>query len=199
MMKIVLLLLFLVEVHCQQTFPYVSFGLAGQALVNHSYVDLSTVGSDYINNVVCHTDLNTCCSVSQGPHRGDWYFPDRTRLPFSGAIYEGRGPQTVFLRHRTTATGPTGIYHCGVSTNAVHDDDDERATVYVGLYTTSGGKLSPWYMYYLRMKGYPRVCQCSCFAEVLHEHILKGGATMKVLMSHLPCWDHVDYVPESKQ
>ena len=63
-------------------------------------------------------------------------------------MYEGRGLQTVFLR-RTTAIAPTGIYRCGISTNAVHDDDDddERATVYVGLYTTSGGKLSPWYMY----------------------------------------------------
>ena len=120
----------------------------GQTLVNHSYVDLSTVGysSDGSNSFQCHTDLSTCCSGSQGPHRGDWYFPDGTRLPFSGVMYEGRGLQTVFLR-RTTAIAPTGIYRCGISTNAVHDDDDERATVYVELYTASGGKLSPWYMY----------------------------------------------------
>ena len=67
MMRIVLFLLFLVEVHCQQTFPYVSFGLMGQALSNHSYVDLSTVGSagDNSDSVVCHTDLDTCCSGPQ--------------------------------------------------------------------------------------------------------------------------------------
>ena len=51
---LLLFLLSLVEVHCQQTFPYVSF--MGQTLVNHSYVDLSTVG--HSNSVQCHTDLS---------------------------------------------------------------------------------------------------------------------------------------------
>ena len=116
-----LLLLFLFSlmvVHCH-TFPYVSF--MGQTLVNHSYVNLSTVG--YSSNCVqCYTDLNTCCSGSQGPHRGDWYFPDGTRLPFSGDMYEARGAQRVGLC-RTNATGPTGIYRCDIATNAVHDTD----------------------------------------------------------------------------
>ena len=126
-------------VHCQ-TFPYVSF--MGQTLANHSYVDLSLVGSDYDgrDSVVCHTDLVTCCSGSQGQHRGDWYFANGTRLTFSDVIYEGRGAQTVFLG-RTTATGPTGIYRCDIPTDVVHDDTDilVRATVYVGLYVSGGG------------------------------------------------------------
>ena len=46
---LLLLLLFLVEVR-SQTFPYVSFGLTGPALADHSYVDLSTVGSANDNN-----------------------------------------------------------------------------------------------------------------------------------------------------
>ena len=137
---LLLFLLSLVEVHCQQTFPYVSF--MGQTLVNHSYVDLSTVGnsSNGNNSVQCHTDLGTCCSSSQGPHRGDWYFPDGTRLPFSGDMYERRGSQSVELC-RTTATGPTGVYRCGIPTIAVHDDTENsvRDTVYVGLYTTGEG------------------------------------------------------------
>ena len=136
---LLLFLLSLVEVHCQQTFPYVSF--ICQTLVNHSYVDLSTVGyiSDGSNSVQCHTDLSTCCSVSQGPHRGDWYFPNGTILPFSGNVYEVRGAQRVVLR-RTTATGPTGIYRCDIATNAVHGNIDfsVRDTVYVGLYPTDG-------------------------------------------------------------
>ena len=136
---LLLFLLSLVEVYCQ-TFPYVSF--MGQTLVNHSYVDLSTVGnsSDGSNSVQCHTDLSTCCSARQGIHRGDWYFPNGTRLPFSGDMYEARGAQRVFLR-RTTATGPTGIYRCDIPTNAVHDDTDisVRDTVYVGLYIIGEG------------------------------------------------------------
>ena len=97
-------------VHCQQTYPHVSF--MGQNLTNHSYADLGLVGSesDGSDSVQCHTDLSTCCSGSQGIHRGDWYFPNGTRLPFSGdsvPIGLGRSAQIAAIR-RTTATGPTG-------------------------------------------------------------------------------------------
>ena len=142
MMKIVLFLLFLVEVHCQQTFPYVSF--MGQTLVNHSYVYLSTVGraSDNSDSVVCYTDLSTCCSGSQGSHRGDWYFPDGSRLLFTSSIGLTRGAQIAVIR-RSSGTGPTGIYRCDIPTVAFHDDTDisVRDSVYVGLYTSSGGML----------------------------------------------------------
>ena len=146
---LLLLLLFLVEVHSQQTFPYVSFGLTGPgpAMADHSYVDLSTVGSagDNSDSVVCHTDLGTCCSNSQGPHHGDWCFPNGTILPFTAPtvpIGLGRTDQIAIIR-RTTATGPTGIYCCCIATNAVHSDTDQSVgeAVYVGLYPADGGKL----------------------------------------------------------
>ena len=140
--KLLLLSLFWSLVH-SQTFPYVSF--MGKTLANHSYVDLSTVGSepDGSDSVQCHTDLSTCCSGAQGPYRGDWYFPIGTRLPFfSGVMYEGRGAQRVDLR-QTSATGPTGIYRCDIPTVAVHDDISVRDTVYVGLYAGREGKHSP--------------------------------------------------------
>ena len=123
---VLVLSLFWSLVHCEQTFPYVSF--MGQILPDHSYVDLNTVDSD---SVLCHTDLSTCCSGSQGYHRGDWYFPGGDRLLFSGDMYEARGAQRVDLR-RTTATGPTGIYCCYISTEAVHRDGyiSVRDTVY---------------------------------------------------------------------
>ena len=180
-MKIILFLLFLVEVHCQLTYPYVSFGLAGQTLVNNSYVDLSTVGSASSDSVVCHSDLSVCCSGSQGSHRGDWYFPDGTILPFGGTsvpIYEYRGAQRVTLHH-TTATGPTGIYRCDISTNALHDftDTSVRARVYVGLYVGNGGKHSPlfellWYIECLWCKmALAIVCCLAKFAFVaVHSH-----------------------------
>ena len=56
-------------------------------------------------------------------------------------MYESRGAQRVDLR-RTTATGPTGIYRCYISTEA-DGYISVRATVYVGLYVGSGGKHSP--------------------------------------------------------
>ena len=141
--SLLLLVTFLVEVH-SQTFPYVSF--VGQTLANHSYVNLSLVGVDNsgIDSVQCHTDLAYCCSGHQGSHRGDWYFPNGDRLPFSygGGIYEHRTAQRVDLRCRNSATSLVGIYRCDIPTNALHDDTDisVRATVYVGLYTAIGGK-----------------------------------------------------------
>ena len=145
--SLLLLLLFLVEVR-SQTFPYVSFGVTGPALADHSYVDLSTVGSagDSSDSVVCHTDLATCCGGGQGIHRGDWYFPNGTVLPFTGLtvpIGLGRAAQRVVIRRTGGATGPTGIYRCRIATNAVHSDTDQSVgeTVYVGLYPADGGKL----------------------------------------------------------
>ena len=132
----------LVEVHCL-TAPYVTF--MGNIVPSHGYVDLSQVGSDASgsDSVQCHTDLTTCCGGPQGWHRGDWYFPDGTRLPFSGSgdIFEGRTAQRVELRRRNNASSPVGIYRCNIPTVAVHVDGGNslRDTVYVGLYTASGG------------------------------------------------------------
>ena len=142
MMRIVSLLILLVEVHCQ-TAPYVTF--MGNTVPNHGYVDLGQVGSDTSgsDSVQCHTDLATCCASSQGVHRGDWYFPDGTRLPLSGGgdIFEGRGSERVDIRRRNNANSPVGIYRCDIPTVAVHVDRSNlvRDTVYVGLYTASGG------------------------------------------------------------
>ena len=116
-------------------------------LANHSYVDLSLVGRPDFGGgegVQCITDLITCCTGTVGPHRGDWYFPDGTRVPFNGLnvdTFEVRVSQAVDLRCDSDANSPTGIYRCDIPTNAVHDGSDisVRDTVYVGLYTASGG------------------------------------------------------------
>ena len=130
-----LVLLSLVEIHCHQTFPYVSF--MGQTLANHSYVDISQVGTDG-DTVQCHTELTTCCSSTQGPHRGNWYFPNGTILRFEsskGDIVRSREAQKLELHRRNNANEPTGMYHCDIPVS----DDDKSDTVYVGLYTSVEG------------------------------------------------------------
>ena len=126
----------------QHTVPYLSF--MGQTLADHFYVNISQVGFDSSGSksVQCHTDLTTCCSVAQGPYRGDWYFPNGDRLPFPSIndappIFESRQAQRIDLRRRS-GTEPTGIYRCDIETLAVHGDD-MRETLYVGLYTSNGG------------------------------------------------------------
>ena len=138
-----LLLWSLVEVH-SQTAPYVSF--MGVSLPNHGYVDLSLVGNPALDpgdhSVQCHTDLYSCCSGGDGPHRGDWYFPDGTRLPFPGVgdITEARVAQRVDIRRNNNANSPSGIYRCDIPTNDVYDENDNsvRESVYIGLYATGG-------------------------------------------------------------
>ena len=139
-----LLLSLVEEVYCQQTYPHVFF--RGQTLAGHSYVDLSLVGSDNSDSVVCHTDLSTCCSGAQGTHRGSWYFPNGTVLPFIGdsvPIGLGRTAQIAVIRRTGGATEPTGIYRCHIATIAVHHYADKSwgETVYVGLYPPDGIKL----------------------------------------------------------
>ena len=135
--------LLVVEVQCQQTFPYVSF--MGQTLADHSYVDISLVGLGS-DAVYCHTDLVTCCTAAQGSHRGDWYFPDGDRLDipsyYSGDIHEARTAQRVDIRRLKNVNRPTGIYRCDIPTVAAHHttDNSVRASVYVGMYTSIGGK-----------------------------------------------------------
>ena len=129
-----------------QIVPYVFF--MGQTLVNHSYVDFSLVRGDVSGNdsVQCHTDLSTCCSAAQGSHRGDWYFPNGDRVPFSSinsdkVIIESRVAQRVDLRRTSDSIKQTGIYRCGIETNAAHHSTDNsvRDTVYVGLYQNHQG------------------------------------------------------------
>ena len=135
----------LVEVHSQRV-PYVSF--MGTNLPNHSYVDLTLVGSALggSDSVQCHTDLVTCCNATQGADRGDWYFPNGSRLNFNYYpidIYEVRIAQRVDLRHRNISDG-SGMYRCMIETNAAHNDSG-RETVYVGLYA-SGGECTHTYI-----------------------------------------------------
>ena len=136
----------LVEVHSQTEYPYVSFiGGDSAALPNHAYVNLNLVGEVGRNSVRCHTDLSTCCTESQGIHRGDWIPPGSnmtlSESDSSGGIYQvQRADQRVNLRRRNNADMPSGIYRCDIPTIATHVDNDTtvRESVYVGLYATGG-------------------------------------------------------------
>ena len=135
----------LVEVQSQTEYPYISF--MGTTLSNHSYVDFDDVGENRYSSdtVQCHTDLSTCCDTRQLSPRGDWFFPNGTRLPFYNESYDIQVSllhQVVHIRRRNPAiNGPSGIYRCFIGTNATHDNNDPSVgeAVYVGLYHNGGG------------------------------------------------------------
>ena len=137
----------MVEVH-SQTAPYLIF--MGEILPNNSYVNLSLVGQggnathDSGREIVCHTDLDTCCSGSDG--HGDWFFPhnkpavDRDNRP----IVMKKLDKRVRLERvpGISAIIPSGIYHCSIETVAVsHENGTGRERVYVGLYETGGMRI----------------------------------------------------------
>ena len=144
MSVLLLLLCALVEVH-SETAPYITF--KENTLSNHSYVDLDLVGgAGSGSEVVCHTDLPTCCGGDGFDDRGHWYFPNGTQLP--GALLN-QGASLVERRHYTQQVDlqrgngsgqiPSGIYRCDIQTNATKvDGDDGRETVYIGVYENGG-------------------------------------------------------------
>ena len=118
----------------QSPYPFISYN--DTILPNNSYIDVS--GGAKIG---CHTDFRTCCNRYAGSGRGDWYYPDGTRLQFKGAtyqfgdkIYEKRySDQRVELNYMSTCYSEEtlGVYCCRIETNAVNGCD--RETVCVGL------------------------------------------------------------------
>ena len=133
-----------------QTVPRISF--KGNNLPNHSYIDLTLVGSndDGIDSVQCHSNHQKCCSGAQGSHRGDWFFPNGTRLSFPSnvpnLVYESRLALRVDLRVRGSPSLLSGVYHCEIATTATSNDN--RETFYVGLYqSTDRGQYMCMYMH----------------------------------------------------
>ena len=137
-LHLVILLWSLVEVHSRTTTPFISF--RGNTLPNHSYVDFYQVGraGDGSDSVRCRSELEMCCSMTQGNLRGDWFFPSGVVLPFSGGgndPFEGRGAQAVDLRC-TTALSPSGIYRCDIAFDS--EEPLAREILYVGVYNNGG-------------------------------------------------------------
>ena len=135
----------LVEVH-SQTAPYLT--IKGNNIPNHSYVDFKRVGPKVPNKkqntfaLHCNTYLSTCCTSAQGPDRGDWYFPNGSRLAFYDyitpeVVSEARGPQLVVVYRGNTFIGTSGIYRCDIETIAVNNNSG-NVSLFVGLYFSGG-------------------------------------------------------------
>ena len=145
------LVLACVVIESQGTFPYLSLGSSNYT--NHSYLDFDRIGEVSLNQLHCHTDLATCCNNDAGDHRGNWYYPNGTQIPFgSSTLYLRRQSGSVYISRETNLPAVTsaasGIYRCTIETNAVHSPDGSNTageTIYIGIYTSSG-----------------MMCVCSC-------------------------------------
>ena len=146
----------MVEVH-SQTAPYLTF--MGEILPNNSYVDLSLVGQggdathDSGREIICHTDLDTCCSGSDG--HGDWFSSIPAHKLLEHTIQTTGYPIGMRRLHKrvrlervpgNSGPIPSGIYQCSIETVAVSGEGGTgRERVSVGLYE-SGGRIVKEYL-----------------------------------------------------
>ena len=109
----------------------VKLSLRGTRYQNNSIVTLTDIGegNDALN---CKNNLTGV----NGSVRGDWYFPDGTRVlsaPNNSEIYRTRDQMAVRMNNR--GGGEEGIYHCEIP-DAMHLNQ----TIYIGVYNTSSGE-----------------------------------------------------------
>ena len=116
----------------------VSFSLNGITYQNNSLVTLEDIGGA----LLCVIDQTGCCrspyTGAMGPVRGNWYFPNGTRVPSVGSqwdFYRTRGDMVVTLNRRRG--GVDGVYLCEIP-----DAMDITQKIYIGVYTANAGE---WY------------------------------------------------------
>ena len=104
--------------------------LNGTTYQNNSCVTLEDIGDgdDGDDALLCRTNRTDCC---RSGGIGNWYFPNGTRLPSTGAwwdFHRTRGQMVVRLNRRRG--GEDGIYRCEIP-----DSVNVTQTVYIGVYT----------------------------------------------------------------
>ena len=111
----------------------VKFSLRGTTYQNNSIVTLTDIGEGN-EALFCMTNLTGV----NGSVRGDWYFPNGTRVlstPNNSEIYGNRGEMHMVVRMNSRGGGEEGIYHCEIP-----DSVNVNQTIYIGVYNTSSGE-----------------------------------------------------------
>ena len=102
---------------------------------------LEDIGEDD-DALFCITNLTACCRGEDGFLSGNWFFPNKTRVPSEYAnetlriewdFYRTREKMMVLLHRRRG--GVDGIYRCEIP-----DSMNVTQNLYIGVYTASPGK-----------------------------------------------------------
>ena len=111
----------------------VRFSLGGTTYQNNSIVTLEDIGEGD-DALLCLTDFTPCCQTGftsgNGTLLGNWFFPNGTRVPPSGARWNflrSRSQSVVRLQRRRGEE--EGIYHCEIP-----DAMNVTQTIYIGVY-----------------------------------------------------------------
>ena len=95
---------------------------------------LEDIGEHNKDALLCTTELTACCNQ---PHTaGNWFFPNRTRVPNSGRqwdFHRTRDSMVVHMHRRRG--GVNGIYRCEIP-----DSINVTQSIYIGVYTAGTGE-----------------------------------------------------------
>ena len=111
------------------------FSLRNTTYQNNSIVTLEDIGEGD-DALLCITFQTACCRPPRSGARGNWFFPNGTRVPSSGNqwdFHRTRG-QMVVRMHRRRG-GEEGIYRCEIP-----DALNVTQTIYIGVYSASTGE-----------------------------------------------------------
>ena len=116
------------------------FSLKGTTYQNNSIVTLENIGEGGDDALLCGTNQTACCrppyTGENGSAVGNWFFPNRTRVPGSGNnwdFHRTRGQMNVRLHRRRG--GAEGIYRCEIP-----DTMNVTQSIYIGVYSASTGE-----------------------------------------------------------
>ena len=101
---------------------------------------LEDIGDSNDTALLCVTNQTACCYSPYTGALGNWFFPNGTRVPGSGAewdFHRTRGQMVVHMHRR--GGGVEGVYHCEIP-----DGMNVTKIIYIGVYSISTGEL---YMY----------------------------------------------------
>ena len=117
------------------------FTLRNTTYQNNSILILEDIGEGD-NALLCMTNQTACCRPPHSAAKGNWFFPNGTRVPsrFANAtsgersdIYRTRDQMVVRMNRRRG--GEEGIYHCEIP-----DAMNVTQTIYIGVYSVSTGE-----------------------------------------------------------
>ena len=100
---------------------------------------LEDIGVEDDTALLCVTNLTACCQplyTGTGSALGNWYFPNKTRVPSTGAQWDFHRTrdEMVVVLHRTRG-GVDGIYRCEIT-----DSMNVTQTIYIGVYSAGTGE-----------------------------------------------------------
>ena len=111
------------------------FSLSGTTYQNNSCVTLEDIDEND-NALNCKISRTDCCINNTGTYRGNWFFPNGSRVLSGDKLwnfYRTRGEMVVHMKRRRG--GEEGIYHCEIP-----DSTNVKQTIYIGVYTASSGE-----------------------------------------------------------